>query len=205
MMGRDGNACSQVLCHPTNQVQTLRLIDFVSVNKDKEIQRIICGRHTRNTEISSKEQPCHLPEETGVQLLCAASYDVWCRNLDTHQTTTEQTWGHTDQHGKKDLCSTSHTRTGSEREGQVIEIISNVRKFKWSGEDHINRLKDDRRTSRITTWRPYDKKMRQGRPAKQCRDDLDRYLRDMKIDLAEDITRQANLKAFAYPRDTTAG
>ena len=36
----------------------------------------------------------------------------------------------------------------------------------------------------------YDKKRRQGRPAKRWRDDL------------EDSTRQANLETFAKPRDT---
>ena len=44
-----------------------------------------------------QKQPCHLPEETGVQLLCAASYDIWCRDLDTDQTSTEQTCGRTYQ------------------------------------------------------------------------------------------------------------
>ena len=48
-----------------------------------------------------QKQPCHLPEETGVQLLCAASYDIWCRELDTDQTRTEQTCGRADQNGKK--------------------------------------------------------------------------------------------------------
>ena len=48
-----------------------------------------------------QKQPCHLPEETCVQLLCAASYDIWCRDLDTDQTSTEQTCGRTDQNGKK--------------------------------------------------------------------------------------------------------
>ena len=47
--------------------------------------------------------------------------------------------------------------------------------MKWSWAGHINRLKDDRWTSRVTTWIPYDKKIRQGRPAKRWRDDLDKY------------------------------
>ena len=49
---------------------------------------------------------------------------------------------------------------------KVIDIMYTVRKRKW----HINRLKDNRWTSRVTTWRPHDK-----RPAKQWRDDLDKY------------------------------
>ena len=35
--------------------------------------------------------------------------------------------------------------------------------MKWSWAGHINRLKDERWTSRVTNWRPYDKKIRQGR------------------------------------------
>ena len=55
----------------------------------------------RQTPGYLQKQPCHLPEETGVQLLCAASYDIWCRDLDTDQTSTEQTCSRTDQNGKK--------------------------------------------------------------------------------------------------------
>ena len=36
-----------------------------------------------------QKQPCHLPDKTGVQLMCAASYDIWCRDLETDQTSTE--------------------------------------------------------------------------------------------------------------------
>ena len=61
---------------------------------------------------------------------------------------------------------------------KLIAIIYTVRKMKWSWAGHINRLKDDRWTSRVTTWRPYDKKRRQGRPAKRWRDDLDKYRSD---------------------------
>ena len=72
-------------------------------NQDKEIQRrIMAGwaAYAKHRDIF-KKQPCHLPEETSVQLLCAASYDIWCRDLDTDQTSTEQTCGRTDQNGKK--------------------------------------------------------------------------------------------------------
>ena len=51
----------------------------------------------RQTTGCLQTQPFHLPEETGVQFLCADSYDIWCRDLDTDLTSTEQTniW---DQH-----------------------------------------------------------------------------------------------------------
>ena len=61
---------------------------------------------------------------------------------------------------------------------KLIDIIYTVRKMKWSWAGHINRLKDDRWTLLATTWRPYDKKIRQGRPAKRWRDDLDKYWSD---------------------------
>ena len=67
-----------------------------------------------------QKQHCHLPEETGVQLLCGASYDIWFRDLNTDQTSTEQTCGRTDPTWKE-VCSTSHTNieistSGSGRE-----------------------------------------------------------------------------------------
>ena len=67
-------------------------------NQDREIQRRIMAGQTPGY---IRKQTCHLPEETGLQLVCAASYDIWCRDLDTDQTSTEQTFGHTDQNVKK--------------------------------------------------------------------------------------------------------
>ena len=134
----------------------------------------------RQTPGYLQKQPCHLPEETGVQLQCAASYDIWCRDLETDQTSTEQTCGRTDQNGKKYAQHHKDIRTNiwvRERK-KLIDIIYTVRKMKWSWAGHINRLKDDRWTSRVTHWRPYDKKRRQGRPAKRWRDDLDKYWSD---------------------------
>ena len=60
-------------------------------NQDKEIQRrIMAGwaAYAKHRDIFKIKQPCHLPEETSAQLLCAASYDIWCRDLDTDQTST---------------------------------------------------------------------------------------------------------------------
>ena len=86
---------------------------------------------------------------------------------------------------------------------KLIDIIYTVRKMKWSWAGHINRLKDDRWTSRVTTWRPYDKKRRQGRPAKRWRDDLDKYWIWQRTAQDRVIWRR-HAEAFAQPRDTTA-
>ena len=81
-------------------------------NQDKEIQRrIVAGwaAYAKHRDIFKTEQPCHLPEETGVQLMCAASDDIWCRDMDTDQTSTEQTCGRTDQNGKN-YSQASHAK-----------------------------------------------------------------------------------------------
>ena len=63
---------------------------------------------------------------------------------------------------------------------KVIYIMYTVRKMKWSWAGYINRLKDNRWTWRVTTWRPYDKNRRQGTPAKRWRDDPDKYWKKKK-------------------------
>ena len=57
------------------------------------------GRHTPTPGYLQK-QPCHLPGETGVQLLCVASNGI-VQRPDSDQPSTEQTCGRTDQNGKK--------------------------------------------------------------------------------------------------------
>ena len=90
---------------------------------------------------------------------------------------------------------------------KVIDIISNVRKMKlyWAG--HINCVKDDRWTSRVTTWRPYDKKRRQGRPAKRWRRPGQILSQSNTIWRRTELDRliwRRHAEAFAQPRDTTA-
>ena len=155
------------------------------------------------------KQPCHLPEETGVQLLCAASYDIWCRDLDNDQTSTEQTLGRTDQNGKKyaqhNIIKIEGPTSGSGR-GQTHRCNLHCEKMKWSWAGHINRLKDDRWTSCDTAWRPYDKKRLQGRPAKRWRDDLDKYWSDTiwQRTAQDRVIWRRHAEAYAQPRDTTA-
>ena len=88
----------------------------------------------------------------------------------------------------------------------LIDMIYTVRKMKWSWAGHVNRLNDNRWTSRVATWRPYDKKRRQGRPAKRWRDDLDKYWSDtIGQRTAQDrVIWRRHAEAFAQPRDTMA-
>ena len=91
---------------------------------------------------------------------------------DTHKTSTEQTCGRTDTIERSMLnitYSDRHTNKWAREGTKVVgrPIIGSVRKMKWSWAGHINRLKDDRWTSRVTTWRPYGKGRRQGRLARR--------------------------------------
>ena len=53
--------------------------------QDKEIQRRIIALSRLGgiwqTQGQLQKQPCHLPGERGVQLMCAASYGILCRYL----------------------------------------------------------------------------------------------------------------------------
>ena len=124
--------------------------------------------------------------------------------FDTDQTCTTQTCGrHTKIEGIMLNITYKHRKTNIwVRERKKSDIISNVRKMKWSRAGHINRLKDDRWTSSVTTWRPYDKKRRQGRPAKRWRDDLDKYWSDTiwRRTAQDRLPWRQHAEAFAHPR-----
>ena len=95
-----------------------------------------------------------------------------------------------------------------ERTKVIYIYIYNVHceKMKWSWAGHINRLKDNRRISRVTTWRPDDKKIRQVRPVKQWRDDLDKYwgYTIWQRTAQYRVIWRRHAEAFAQPWDTTA-
>ena len=58
------------------------------------------GQHTPTRDL--QKQTCYMPE-TGVQLMCAASYDIWCRYAQHKLAAARTKW--------KDVCLTSRTRT----------------------------------------------------------------------------------------------
>ena len=113
---------------------------------------------TRQTPGYLQKKPCHLPEETDVQLLCAASYNIWCRDLDTDQTNTVQMCGHTERNGIKyaqhHIQGQKDQHLGTERT-KVIDIISNMRKIKWSwagqGTSTASKTADGPRLSQFET------------------------------------------------------
>ena len=75
---------------------------------------------------------------------------------------------------------------------KVIDIISNVRKMKWFWAGHINRAKADRCTTRVTTWRPYDKR----KATRETSLAMERRHGELleRHDMAEECTRLAILE-----------
>ena len=58
---------------------------------------------------------------------------------------------------------------------KVTDVIEQVRRRKWTWAVHVSRIRDNRWTLRITTWKPYKRKRSRGWPAKRWRDELDDY------------------------------
>ena len=58
---------------------------------------------------------------------------------------------------------------------KVTDVIEQVRRRKWTWARHVSRIQDNRWTLCITTWKPYERKRPNGRPARRWRDDLDKY------------------------------
>ena len=137
-------------------------------NQDKEIQRrIMAGwaAYAKHRDIfKSNLAICLKRQVYNSRVLPAMTYGA-------------ETWTLTKQAQNK-LAAAQTNMERSMFNITYINIIYTVRTMKWSWGGHINRLKDDRWTSRVTTWRPYDKKRRQGRPGKRWRDDLDKYWSD---------------------------
>ena len=169
------------------------------------------GRHTPNTGISSKATLnlaiCLKRQVYNSCVLPAMTYgaETWtltkeARNkLAATQTKMERSMLNITY---KDIKTNIWVRERT----QLIDIINTVRKMKWSWAGHINRLKDDRWTSRVTAWRPYDKKRRQVRLAKRWRDDLDKYWSDTiwQRTAQDRVIWRRHAESFAQPRDTTA-
>ena len=111
--------------------------------KDKEIQRGIMARwaaYAKHRDIfRSNLAICVLPAMT-------YGAETWTLTKQAqNKLAAARTEGHEHQHLVGEMT-------------KVINIISNVRKIKWSLAGHISRLKDDRCMLCVVTWRPDDKR-----------------------------------------------
>ena len=158
----------------------------------------------RQTPRYLQQQPCHLHAETGVQLrvLPAMTYGAETWTL-TKQAQNKLAAAQTNM--ERSMLNITYkdrnTNIWVRERTTVIDIISNVSKMSTST---TSKMTDGPLC--VTTWRPYNKKRRQGRPAKRWRDDLDKYWSDMiwQRTAQDKLTWRRHAEAFAQTRDTTA-
>ena len=169
------------------------------------------GRHTPNTGISSKAT---LPSAWRDRCTTPVCCQLWHYGAETWTLTKQAQNKLAAAQTKMERSRPMLNITSTDRRTNIwvrertklLDIIYTVRKMKWSWAGHVNRLKDDRWTPRVTTWRPYDKKRRQGRPAKRWRDDLDKYWSDTiwQRTAQDRVIWRRHAEAVSQPRDTTA-
>ena len=129
-------------------------------NQDKEIQRIIMAcwaAYAKHRDIfKSNLAICLKRQVYNSCVLPAMTYGTETWTL-TNQAQNKLAAAQTKM--ERSMLNITHkdrkTNIWVREKTKVIDIISNVRKMKWSWAGHINRVKNDRWTTRVTTWRPY--------------------------------------------------
>ena len=161
----------------------------------------------RQTPGYLQNQHCHQPEERGVQLLCAASYDIWCRDL----TLTKQAQNKiaaTQTKMERSMLNITYkdrrTNIWVRERTKLIDIIYTVGKMKWSWAGHINRLKDDRWTSRVTMHLETIWQENTTMETSQAVERRPGQIRE-RHDMAEDSTRQGHLETTCWGLRPTTG
>ena len=114
-------------------------------------------------------------EETSLQLMRIFSNDIRRGNMDTHHPCKEQASSRINKDGKEYIKHHRKTNICVREKTNVTDVIAQVRRLKWTWAGHVSRIRDNRWTLRITTWKPYERKRPRGRPARRWRDELDDY------------------------------
>ena len=84
---------------------------------------------------------------------------------------------------------------------KVTDMIEQVRRRKWTWAGHVSRIRDNRWTSHMTTWRPYEGRL--SRPSKRWSDELEEYWKAtmrQRIALIRQMWEQ-HVEAFVLPQD----
>ena len=90
---------------------------------------------------------------------------------------------------------------------KVTDVIEQLRRRKWIWAGLVTRIRGNRCTLRITTWKPYERKRHRGRPARRWRDELDDYWKSTSWQrIAQDrhMWKKKHAEVFTQPRETMA-
>jgi hypothetical protein len=58
---------------------------------------------------------------------------------------------------------------------RLEDVLTHIRKMKWTWAGHISRYSDDRWTKRLTEWTPYGRRRQRGSPRRRWRQELDEF------------------------------
>ena len=140
-------------------------------------------------------------EETSLQLMCTSSNNMRRGNtsqannkLAATQTKMERSMLNITYRDRK-------TNILVREKTKVTDVIEQVRRRKWTWAGHVSRIRDNRRTLRITIWKSYEVKIPRGRL-----DELDDYWKGaiwQRIAQHRQTWKQ-HAEAFAQPRNTMA-
>ena len=133
-----------------------------------------------------------------------SSNDIRRVHISTHHTSKEQGNSRTNKDGKEyvkhHIPGQKNKHLGKRKE-KVADVIEQARRPTWTWAGHVSRIRDNRWTLRITSWKHYERKRPRGRPAKRWRDELDDYWK--RIAQVSQTWKQ-HAEAFAQPRDAMA-
>ena len=135
-----------------------------------------------------------------------SSNEIRRGNMGTHHPRKEQTNRCKNKTGKEYANHHSpgqKTNIWVREKAKVTDVIEQIRRRKRTWAGHVSRIRDNRWTRRITTWKPYERKRSRGRPARRRRDELDDYWKGT-IWQQDRQTWKQHAEAFAQPRDTTS-
>ena len=120
-------------------------------------------------------------EETNLQLMHTSSNDIRRGHIGSHYPCKEQIAATQTKIERSMLNITYRDRktiTWVREKTKVTDVIEQVRRRTWTWTGRVSRIRDNRWTLRITTWKPYDSKRHRERPARRWRDELDDYWKD---------------------------
>ena len=138
-----------------------------------------------------------------------SSNDIRRGNMDSHQLNKEQASSRSSRDGKEYVnlhIAGRKTNIWVRKKTKVTDVIEQVRRRKWTWAGHVSRIRDNRWTLRVTTWKPYERKRHRRRPARRWRDELNDYWNGtFWQSIAQDRQMwKQHVEAFAQPWDTMA-
>ena len=127
-------------------------------------------------------------------------------NMGTHHPSKEQASSRTNKDGMeyvKHHLPGQKTNIWVRKKTKVTHVIEQVRRRNWTWAGHVSRIRDNRWTLCITTWKPYERKRHRGGPVRWWRDELDDYWKGIiwqRIAQVRQMWKQ-HPEAFAQPWD----